>query len=112
MISPAPISFACIPVCKSCRETQSCLKAIAVPAGESLRARESADPHAGTIVLPCGCWGLPWPVVHTLGAPPEIYCERHGWMKITPAKRKKMQMEAQRRAVGYVQATLPDEPPY
>lgn len=62
--------------------------------------------------LPCGCLGLPWPVVQTFGTDiEEIMCDRHGWLVLPPKKRAKMRRDAHKvkQAKG---ADLFDEIPF
>lgn len=43
-----------------------------------------------TAVLPCGCYGMPWPLVHKLGENfDSVFCEAHGWLKVTKATKEK-----------------------
>ena len=111
--SPA-VRFDCIPVCKACRDANACVKADRVRVSETIRTRRIKNPHAGTVVLPCGCFGLPWPLVHKLGENfDSIFCDRHGWMKLTKVSKKRMLESANKFAGITLQKTLfPDEPPF
>lgn len=106
--------FPCVPSCIECRRAGLCSKPLAqsFAPNETVQARKPRDPHAGIVVLPCGCWGLPWPLVHKLGDNfDEIFCDRHGWMKVTAEGKKRMKKTANRMAFEATQPTL-DEVPY
>lgn len=112
-----PQTYACIPSCLKCRTAGECdksyaprapmLAALVAPEGgtdgitldrdEWSPERAPRDPHAGQIRLPCGCLGLPWPVVQAFGSHiEEIYCERHGWLVLPPKKKEKLRRDAHR----------------
>lgn len=117
MDTSAALAFPCVPPCIECRRAGLCNKPVESFAhGETVQTRKRSDPHAGIVVLPCGCWGLPWPLVHKLGENfDSIFCDRHGWLKITEAKKKKMKIDADRMMKpDYVQTTMPldEEPPF
>lgn len=111
---PTVNKFNCIPVCKACKDADICAKANLVSKSETIRTRRIHDSHAGTIVLPCGCFGLPWPLVHTLGENfSYIFCDRHGWLKFTAANKKRMLAAAAKFADIELKGTLfSDEPPF
>lgn len=99
-------SAQCMPVCKPCREAGACVKPKYISPSELLASRKPRNPHAdGVITLPCGCPGLPWPVIHVLGSHiREISCETHGWMELKPKKHKTPAIRKN--------GDLPDEPLY
>lgn len=103
-----PQTYACIPSCLKCRKSGLCDRSygpqggadgITIPRDEEVRTRASSDPHAGQVRLPCGCLGLPWPVVQAFGSHiEEILCDHHGWLVLPPKKREKMRRDAHKKS--------------
>lgn len=109
-------NYKCIPVCRKCRDAGACDQSFALARqgdgitlepDDEVMTRAPRDPHAGLCVLPCGCYGLPWPIVTEFGSHIEfIACDRHGWIKVPKSKREKMKAEAAAVAAG-TRATVP-----
>lgn len=78
-------TYDCIPPCKACRDAGVCGKAIALSAREDVRLREIRNMHSDSAVLPCGHWGIPWPVVEHFGQNmKEVFCDTcMKWVRIT-----------------------------
>ena len=113
---------ACVPVCKLCREQGRCDKAIEVPASENIRANTVWAPNLIPVAdFPCGCRGIPWPVVHKLGENFDtVTCDKHGPQKLTKQRKKDWIAAAKRhaaeaeklRSLSYEEAMIYDPPPY
>jgi hypothetical protein len=112
--------YACIPVCKACREAVSCPKASLTA---TLRADYTSEPlpewrpnMEPLTMLSCGC-GIPWPIVTLIGSgsPRYVYCDTHGVFKAkltrkqVDAASKKMK-QALRETTG--QNKFPEDPPF
>lgn len=124
--------FMCMPSCIECRTADYCAGPSSVhgayerPHGEVPAwlpdikpPRKPRDPYPNdSVILPCGCWGLPWPLVHTLGENfDEIFCEAHGWLKLTKTSKERMKKTATQQYAHFLrekQGTLFDdeEPPF
>lgn len=102
-------TFNCFPVCKACRVSGICATVVKK---EELASLPRKNPHAGSVRLPCGCLGLPWPIVEVFAKGiKEIHCDRHGWKKVTDSHQKtwrNLHNEMANRQISI----FPDEPPY
>jgi hypothetical protein len=116
-----PPAYKCIPSCLKCRTSGLCdqsyalksgLDGITVPRDEEIRTRAHSDPHGGQVRLPCGCLGLPWPIVQAFGTDiEEIMCDRHGWLVLPKKKREKMRRDAHKKK-GEEAGLLYDDIPF
>jgi hypothetical protein len=60
------------------------MQAETIKASEYVRSRAVSNPFRNRVYLPCGCAGLDWPIVQTLGSVvKEILCDTHGWQGFT-----------------------------
>lgn len=105
--------FWCVPACISCKQADTCAKTFEIPADEIVRFRDLFRPsRMDRCWLPCGCDGIPWPIIETLGLNiVEILCNRHGWVKGTKNWKVKAQREAHKRVERYYRG-LPFEPQF
>jgi hypothetical protein len=105
--------FWCIPVCVGCKEIDSCAKTFDVPAEEIIQLRELWSPNRlEYCYLPCGCYGIPWPVVEMLGENIAwIDCTKHGSVKTTKNWKLKAKRAALKASRTYYRQ-LPMIPPY
>jgi len=80
---------------------------------ETVRERAIRQVVIPEVRLPCGCWGLEWPLVNILGEHFSwIYCDRCGWMKVTKTGRENMKKEAKKIYAKVGKSKLPLEPPF
>ena len=120
MVTTLSVNYKCIPVCRKCRDAGACDQSFALARqgdgitlepDDDVMTRVPRDPHAGLIVLPCGCYGLPWPIVETFGTGiEEIFCDRHGWLTIKPKRREKMKTAAAALKRGTPEGLFDDVP--
>ena len=104
--------YFCYPVCKSCTDSGTCVKLLpemdSVPPDEYIRTRAVRNFNIPSAYLPCGCFGLPWPIIDIFGKDiSEVLCENCGWISVKKGykfsseppgqkkRRKKMETDGQ-----------------
>ena len=109
----AMTDFWCVPACIKCKELDDCVKMYDVPAEETVLLREPWSPNRLEYCFkPCGCWGIPWPIVEMLGENIAwVECSRHGMVKTTKNWRDKAKKTALAESRKRYRQ-LPMEPPF
>jgi len=112
--------YGCDPACVPCRKARQCARVSSIQAGQvQSRRYEWAPNRLATIRLPCGCAGIPWPLVHYFGTSIyEVDCSKHGPQKFNTKEIAKAREKAQKEAAKAAkkrssgQLTLDDIPPF
>lgn len=105
--------FWCFPQCKVCIDKGFCTKGSTIQAHEIVKERKRRSVTIDEVILPCGHWGLEWPLVHVLGDSFSwILCDKCGWIKISKTAKEKMKKDAKSIYESTKKVPLPLEPPF
>ena len=98
--------YACQPACVPCRKQRTCI----VPSQEARQARSWAPNSLPNIKMPCGCVGIPWPLIHVFGTNIyELDCPKHGTVRYTVEQKKRVRRKAQKIAAERMASLFDDE---
>jgi hypothetical protein len=105
--------FWCFPQCIACSDIGFCSKANTIQAHEIVAERKRRRVEIDEVILPCGHWGLIWPLVHVLGDNfAWILCDKCGWIKISKTAKERMKKDARTLFQKTTRTPLPLEPEF